>query len=267
MTPNQFLLAALIGLIAGILGGLAGIGGSMIMIPGLALVFGYATAAHTEQHLYMAAAMTINVVVSLPATWRHYRNSALRRDLIVGILPAMVASIVIGVLISNHVEGTILRRALAVFIGAYAALNLFRVIRPITEGERKPERIRTPHLTAIGSAAGLVGGLLGLGGGVVMVPLLQVFANVRLRHTIAASSAVMIVSATIGAAIKLGTLEATHGLRWQEAMEFVIAMAPGAVLGGIVGAQLAHSLPLRIVRGAVSVLLLLIALRLGIHPD
>jgi uncharacterized membrane protein YfcA len=47
-------------------------------------------------------------------------------------------------------------------------------------------------------------------------------------------------------------------------MFFVAAMAPGAVLGGIIGAQLAHALPLRVVRAAVSLLLLLIALRLGL---
>ena len=267
MTPNQFLLAALIGFVAGILGGLAGIGGSMIMIPGLALVFGYATAEHTEQHLYMAAAMTINIVVSLPAAWRHHRKGAMRRDLVAGILPAMVAAIVLGVLISNYVEGTLLRRGLAVFIGAYAALNLFRVILPGGEGDRRPERTGRRRLMAIGSAAGFVGGLLGLGGGVVMVPLLQVFAHVRLRHAIAASSAVMVISATIGAALKMGTLESTHGLSWRDAMAYVVAMAPGAVLGGMLGAQLAHALPLRVVRGTVSVLLLLIALRLGIHPD
>jgi uncharacterized protein len=259
---TQFLLAALIGLIAGILGGLAGIGGSMIMIPGLALVFGYDDPQHSEQHVYMAAAMTINVLVSLPAAWRHHRNKALRRELVVGILPAMIGGIVIGVLVSNVFEGHLLRLLLAAFIAVFAIFNIYRAIRPRNEATRPPERIGRPMLVGVGSLAGFIGGLLGLGGGVVMVPLLQLLSNVRLRHAIAASAAVMVISATIGALIKLVTLDA-HNRDISEAMFFVIALAPGAVLGGIIGAQLAHMLPLRVVRVAVSVLLLLIAARLG----
>jgi uncharacterized protein len=260
---TQFLIASVIGLAAGIIGGLAGVGGSMIIIPGLALVFGYRTANHSEQHVYMAAAMAINVVVSIPAAWRHWRNGVLRRELVLGIMPAMVAGIIAGVLVSNIFQGNLLRVFLAVFIGIFAVFNIYRAIRPRDEATRPPERIGRGMLTSVGVAAGFVGGLLGLGGGVVLVPLLQMIANVRLRHAIAASSAAMVVSALIGAALKLATLKRTHGHDPGDALMLVIAMAPGAVVGGIIGAQLAHVLPLRIVRAAVSTFLLIIAVRLA----
>jgi uncharacterized membrane protein YfcA len=263
MTLEQLLLAALIGLIAGVLGGLAGVGGSMIMIPGLALIFGYQDEAHTEQHLYMAAAMAVNVLVSAPAAWRHYKNGHMRRELVVKILPGMLAAIVVGVIVSNFIEGTWLRRGLAVFIACYAVFNIYRVLRPVDEATRPPEKIGAARMTAIGGVSGMAGGLLGIGGGVVMVPLLQIFAWVRLRHAIAASSTVMVVSAVIGAALKLGTLGPTHGLSVADAFMFVVAMGPGAVVGGMLGAQLTHVLPLRVVRAAISLLLLLIAARMG----
>lgn len=265
MTAIQIAEAASIGLAAGILGGLAGIGGSMIMLPGLALVFGYSDARHSDQHVYMAAAMAVNVLVSIPATRRHARAGAVRRDLVLRMLPPMVAAIIGGVLISNVVDGYILSRLLALFIAGYSLFNIFRVFRPRTDATRPPERTGRLLLTAIGATAGLVGGLLGLGGGVVTVPMLQIFANIRLRMAIATSSAVMVASALIGAALKFATLSQAAPTRsWTEAAWLVAAMAPGAIIGGTLGASLAHRLPLRIVRTVVSVILLIAAARLAL---
>jgi len=265
MTSVQFVEAAGIGLAAGVLGGLAGIGGSMIMLPGLALVFGYHDRQHTDQHIYMAAAMTVNILVAIPATRRHAKAGAVRRDLVMAVMPAMVIAIIIGVLISNQVNGRILKYLLAIFIAAYCLVNLYRIIRPRTDATRPPERTGRPLLTTIGAMAGFVGGLLGLGGGVVMVPMLQVFANIRLRTAIATSSAVMAVSALIGAALKFGTLHVSAPMySWTAAAFLVVAMAPGAIIGGSVGASLAHRLPLRVVRGAIAVILLIAAARLGL---
>ena len=57
-----------LGLVAGMLGAMAGLGGSLFVLPGLALILGYATEAHSEQHLYTAAAMCVNFAVAVPAT-------------------------------------------------------------------------------------------------------------------------------------------------------------------------------------------------------
>jgi uncharacterized protein len=262
MTPLEMLLAAAIGFTAGVLGGLAGIGGSMIILPGLALVFGFSSAAYAEQHLYMAAAMAINVLVALPATSRHTKAGAVRGDLVRPILPAMVIAIIVGVLISNSIHGQVLKRLLAVFIAGYAAMNLYRMVYPRSATNRPAERTGGPLLAAIGGVAGLFGGLLGIGGGVVMVPLLQVFSRIRIREAIAVSSAVMIVSALVGASLKFATLP-SHGLSPAHAALFVLAMAPTAMLGAAIGASMIHRLPLAVVRGMVSILLLIAAARMS----
>lgn len=261
--PTQLLLAAAIGLVAGVLGGMAGIGGSMVMLPGLALVFGYHDRAHSEQHVYMAAAMCVNVLVAIPATRTHAAAGALRRELVAGILPSMIIGILAGVIASDFMGGEVLKNLLAVFIAGYCLLNIYRVFRPRTDATRPPERIGPGVLAVIGAIAGFVGGVLGLGGGAVMVPLLQVVSNVRLRQAIAASSAVMVISAAVGAALKLATLPAASGHPPLDALWFVLALAPGAVLGGILGAMLAHRLPLAAVRIAISLLLLIAALRMS----
>ena len=71
MTGFDLIALALIGLLAGLLGGLLGIGGSIVMIPAMTEVLG------PDQHLYQAAAMTVNFFVVVPAVIRHSRAGAI----------------------------------------------------------------------------------------------------------------------------------------------------------------------------------------------
>lgn len=254
--------AGLIGLAAGLLGGLAGVGGSMVMIPGLALALRDDDPA-SAHHVYMAAAMTVNVIVSLPAAVRHHKARAVRFDLARVILPSMAVMIGVGVLISNRIHGEQLQKALAAFIAVYALYTMFRVVRK--EPEPPPDRERTGvgRLVVIGGLTGLVAGLLGLGGGVLLVPLSLFVCRLPIRNAIAVSSAVMALSAVVGASLKMATLGPEHGRSAGEALLLAAAMAPTAFAGGYLGASLTHRLPLGAVRLAVSVLLLVVAARLA----
>lgn len=263
MDPIDLLIASLIGLGAGVIGGLAGIGGSLVMLPALAFAFGYHDAAHSEHHVYIAAAMGVNVVVAVFATRAHRRAGAVRMELVRRVMPAMIVSIIVGVLLSNLLAGRVLSNALAAFIAAYCLLNLYRIARPRPANAVIVERTSAATLGSIGATSGLIGGLLGLGGGVVMVPMLQIVARLRLRAAIATSSAAMAASSALGAGLKLATLQSSHGHSPAEALLLFAAMAPGAVVGGTAGAALAHRLPLAWVRGIVSVVLLIAAARLA----
>mgnify|MGYP001264469142 CR=1 FL=1 len=259
MDTLDVVIVTFIGLAAGLLGGLAGVGGSMVMIPGLGLVFGYTAAAgKPEQHLYAAAAMLVNVLVSLPAALRHKKAGAVRFDVFKMLAPAMAVAIVVGVVISNTFDGSVLKRALAVFILAYCAMNIYRVFRKRPEGERAAERLTPLRVLIVASVGGLTAGILGLGGGVVIVPMLQILCKMRLREAIATSLATMAVTAVIGAAVKIGTLP-EHGQSIKTALLYAAALGPGAILGGRLGAGLNHRLPLGAVRISISILLMLVA--------
>lgn len=260
-SPAQALVIGLIGLTAGLLGGLAGIGGSLIMLPALALLL-HDPQPSSAQHLYMAAAMCVNFLVAAPATARHHRAGVLRPDLVRALVPAMVVAIVLGVLLSNQIEGLRLRQALAAFIAAYSALNLLNLVWPIALRASQAEHAPATRLSLIGLVTGTVAGLLGIGGGVVLVPALQVVCRLQIRLAIAASSAAMCFSSLIGAAVKLGTL-GQHGRSVAAAAILVVLMGPLAVAGALVGATLVHRLPVRVIRAVVSVALLAAAARLA----
>ena len=262
MTVPEMLIAGLIGLTAGVLGGLAGIGGSIVMLPGLALLLGYSDEAKTDQHLYMAASMSVNVLVAVPAAIRHHIAGVVRIDAVRVILPTMACAILVGVWLSDREPGVTLRLLLAVFIAAYCVLNLVRLVRKKGETTVADERTDWHRLVTIGAITGLVAGLLGIGGGVLMVPMLQIFCRLPLRQSIGTSSAVMCLTALVGAIGKMSTLH-THGLEVGDALLLVLALGPTAMVGAWIGAKLTHKLPLPVVRGVISVLLLIAAIKMA----
>lgn len=262
-----------IGLVAGVLGGLLGVGGSIIMIPGLVFLFGQNRTEGMNQHVYQAAAMLANVAVAVPATLRHRRAGALRPAALKIMVPVAVVFVLIGVAISNlplfrgAERGIWLGRLLAFFL----VYEVYYNIKKLRHGESKVngqelEPTITPgRSAAVGTGMGLVGGLLGVGGGVIAVPLQQLLLHMPLRIAIANSAATMCVSALLGAIMKNSTL-AQHGVAWYAGLVVAAGLIPTCMAGGYLGAHLSHRLPLRQVRMAFVVLLAVFAWKLAALP-
>jgi hypothetical protein len=258
----EVLTITLIGLAAGLLGGLAGIGGSLVMIPGLALLLGYKDPSHIEHHVYMAAAMMVNALVAAPAAVRHHKAGAVRFDIARTLLPAMALFIIVGVLVSNVTKPRLLVLLLAIFIALVALRMLSRVVRRRRETQRPPERKSHVIPATIGVVVGFIAGLLGIGGGVLIVPALNHACRIPLRHAIGTSSAVMCITAVIGATFKAITLT-EHAQPISEAFLLAALMGPFAMVGAWLGAVLTHTLPLPTVRSVIAVLLLITSVRMA----
>lgn len=257
---------ALIGLVAGALGGLAGIGGSIFILPALHIAFGTIFPEPTDpqiHHMYMAAAMAVNVAVSLPAAIQHHRAGAVRTSVLPVLLPANAAAVLLGVALSNRFEGDVLRFVLAIFLLCYCVWNLGMIARPRRrkfDGRGRIENATRPRLVFSGGLTGVVGGLLGLGGGFLLVPLLQLACNMKLKNAIATSSAVLCVTAAIGAILKIATLP-QHGESPAAAGLFALLMMPTGVIGALAGARWLHKLHVTWVRVIITLLIMAAVIR------
>lgn len=251
-----------IGLVAGVVGGLAGIGGSIIMIPALALILKYETPDKSEHHLYMAAAMCVNVVVSVTSHWKHRRKGVRDPRLLKLLLPGMVGGIGFGVLLSDQLEGNTLKLALVCFLMLYCVYNAATAVFKLPERELEGVEASGARVLTIGGGTGVLSGLLGIGGGIVMVPLMQIWARIPLRRAIAASASVMWISAAIGASLKVFGLR-QHGLSWVDAVLLAGPMAAGAAVGAPIGATLTHALKLPHLKLAISIILAIAGARMA----
>jgi uncharacterized membrane protein YfcA len=280
LTVSDIAFVALLGLIAGVLGGMLGVGGSVVMIPGLVWLLGREHGA--EQHLYQAGAMIANVAVSVPAAMRHRQAGAMTPSVLVGMLPAALVCVLIGVGLSNlpifsGADGSVwLGRCLAVFLIYVIYANTRKLLRstatadPSTEMTPDPGSARLRPLTGgitVGGIMGSTAGLMGIGGGAIATPLQQTLLGLPLRNCIANSSLVICISATLGAISKNASLSlhATPALplQWTDGLWLGLLLAPTAWAGGRLGASLTHRLPLRTIRIAFILLMVIAAWKMA----
>lgn len=261
MPWHELLTLLILGLAAGALGGMLGIGGSIIMIPVLTMLY---RAQHPAQvqHFSQAIAMIVNVFVSLPALLQHHRAKAVRWDVVGRMLPFGVAFILVGVESSNQIDGRFLERLFGVFLLYVIAMNVIELLMRKAEPDAGRQRSGWAALGIVGSATGFTAGLLGVGGGIIAVPLLQRICRLPLRQCIATTAAFMIFSATIGAIRKNATLHAVldavssdAAMSWHDSVRIAAVLAPTAVIGGLIGGRLTHALPLAWVRVAFILLM------------
>jgi uncharacterized membrane protein YfcA len=106
----------------------------------------------------------------------------------------------------------------------------------------------------IGLFAGVLSGLFGIGGGIVIVPLLVLV--VGLTTTQAAGTSLAALLLPVGA---LGALEYWRGGFVD--LRFAAVLAVGLLLGAYMGARLGISLPVEVVQRSFGVLLVIVGIR------
>jgi len=112
-----------------------------------------------------------------------------------------------------------------------------------------------PQLVAIGVAGGLLSGLLGVGGGVIMVPLLVFWAGYRQRDAHAASLGA-IIPISVAGILTYGVAGRVH---WLDAA----ALAVGAVAGARFGAGLLARIDERALKIVFGCFLVAVAVTMG----
>lgn len=268
MDLAEIAIAALIGLTAGLVGGIAGIGGSIVMLPALALLFGYASESRDEHHLYMAAAMCVNVVVAFSAAIEHRRHNAIDAGVVRALLPGMTLGVVTGVGLSSFFDGSVGKLGLVAFLFIYAAYSVVAVLRGLPEHTEADRRQGTLAPMLIGIGSGLVAGFLGLGGGIILVPMLLLVCRLPTKVAIAASAAVMWFTALVGASLKVFSLtrmDLPAGTDAAAALQLAAVMAVGAQFGAWGGAWAAHKLPVNTLRIVIAGVLAIAATRMLVN--
>ena len=263
----QIVELVLIGLCAGFLGGLLGIGGSIIMIPALTEVLG------PDQHLYQAAAMIVNFCVVVPALVQHRRAKAIHGGVVRRTIPTAMAAILIGVGLSELPQFSgageaYLMGLFGVFLLCEGSYDLHRMFRGGSERDALAmadagidQRATWRNCACIALPTGLIGGLFGVGGGTISVPLQRRVLHMPVRSAIANSAAIMLFTSLPGALMKNIAFAAEHGSMNKPFMLAAI-LAPTAIIGSFNGSRLTHRLPVRTVKIAFFAVLCLVALRL-----
>jgi uncharacterized membrane protein YfcA len=118
-------------------------------------------------------------------------------------------------------------------------------------------RLLDPQLAVIGLGGGLLSGLLGVGGGVVMVPLLVLWAGYAQRDAHAVSLGAIVPISIAGIL--------TYGAAGEVDLPAAAALAVGAVAGAMVGAGILARVDERRLKIAFGCFIVLVAATMGLR--
>jgi uncharacterized membrane protein YfcA len=244
MDPLQFLILGLVGIVGGVVSGLIGGGGGIVFVPGLVYVAGW------DIREAVAASLVIIVASALSGTIRNAWSENPVRWRIAGLLTIAVApASLIGVYISRVSQETVVQVAFA--------LLLIFLAYPISGGRREKslegssKKIPIPLTLAAGIGTGALSGLLGIGGGVVLVPLLILGFGIRAKEAISTSLAVVMFTALVGA---VGYI-----LTGFEELLSLLPLIVCSILGAQLGVWLRELMPGTMIRRAFAMFMVVVA--------
>lgn len=239
-------LGVLVGLIAGVLSGLFGVGGGIVMTPGVQHLLA------TAPIVALATPLPVIFPTALAGAARYRRSGEVDGRAAVWMASTGLIASALGAEITDHVPTHLLLTVTAVLL-AWQSIGVLRG-GPRRDAAGRPRSFAA--FAVIGAIAGFVSGLLGVGGGIVMVPLMTGWLGMPLKRALGTSLAAIVLLVVPGTVV--------HALKGNIDWALGAALAIGAIPGARIGSALALGAKERSLRLAVGGFLMVVAAAYGI---
>lgn len=225
MSVGELVLLVSAGVGAGLIGSLFGLGGGILMVPILAL------GLKVPMHNAIATSLLCVIATSSAAASRNIRSGVAN----VRLGTSLEIFTALGAIIGSSVAGLLPGRTLMIIFGAAMGIMAIPMLRGVpdevgeadlaqtglaedsftasldgkyfdqaTRSEVSYRVKRLPMAMSVASLAGVLSGLLGVGGGIVKVPVLSLWCDVPMKAAAATSNFMIGVTAAASAVIYYG---------------------------------------------------------------
>lgn len=238
------ILYIFIGLLSGFFGGLLGIGGGLIAVPSLLFTFYLINLPQTyAMQLAIGTSLGAMIFTAASSAWAHYRQKGVYWDFFCKLAPGILIGTILGSLIADYLPSKELKLIFGLFI---LIIGFSFLVPPETLMIKNPLiQPNISHMSLMGVVIGTTSSLLGIGGGIMTVPVLTLF-QVPLKNAISTSAVTGFLIAVVGAVsfLYLGldkeTISGSLGYLYLPAF---IPIGIAAALAAPFGAKLAYRLP------------------------
>jgi len=265
LTPIDMILIPFVAFFIGIIAAMVGVGGGVFIVPFLTQVFDLNPVEAVGTSLATIVFTSLSSTVSYSRQKRiDYRIGAI---LTVATIPGAIAGAYTATIIESKLLGLIFGFFL-VFVACQMMLRLpFSRLVPTKKGKSWHRKILDSYGTVfeydadvklsfpLSFLGGFFSGLLGIGGGTIVVPIMHLVANIPIHVAVATSMFTMIFTTISGVATHL-LLETTISF------DYVIFLALGVIFGAQVGAYLSKRTSVKNLKRIFGAVLLFVSVRM-----
>jgi hypothetical protein len=262
--PDLLIFMFACGLVISCVATFLGVGGGIMMVPLLIFLFPkFGVSPICAVHLAIGTSLLVIFIRSIPAAIS-YRS----RHLIVSpaVIPLALTSIVgtfVGAQLAALLPGDLLGKIFAFLL--FFAAGRMALSPPIRSSGAQP-KMAWPLVLTVGIAAGFFSALLGIGGGLVSVPLMGYILKFPTEKLAGTSTSIMIITSLAGmmqhAYHGYGTPQlpacAVGYVHWAAA----IPLAIGGMISAPLGAYLNHRLDVSVFKKSFAVVLVIVGVRM-----
>ena len=182
--------AVAVGLVAGFLSGLFGVGGGILIVPALVI------AMRMDQRLAHGTSLAAVLPIALSSTLGY----SLEDKVDWPVAALLAGGAVFGAVVGTHVLHILPKRALAISFGVLLAATAVRLLLDHADagGRSDLDAGAVIGLLVLGVVSGILAGLLGVGGGIIMVPAMVVLFHVPPTVARGTSLAVIVPTSIMG---------------------------------------------------------------------
>ncbi len=258
---------AVLGSGVGFLAGLLGIGGGLVIVPILSVILLYFNVLPPEHVVIVAIATSLASILftSTSSAIAHHKNGNVPWS----IAPWVMVGVALGALISGFLAALlpehIVRAVFAVSV-TLIAIKMFLSSKNKTSAQRTMPNKGV--LTFVTTLTGGLSAIIGIGGGALLVPLLNYF-SIDMKKAIGCASASGIVIALFGSVgyISAGSnqLELTNGFAGFVYLPALLGIVCTSWFTAPLGAKATQYLPVTTVKKIFAALLVVMALNMIIN--
>jgi len=269
MSDVSPLLLFVTGAATGLLGSMLGLGGGVFLVPLLTLALG------VPIRVAIAASLISVMATALASATVNLDRGLVNMRLGLLLEVATASGALLGGLVAAHLTQ---RQLFLTFAVTMASMGMVMALRSgrrnvladldadvgalggrLREGEAVyVYRVRRLPIGVVASlVAGAISGLLGLGGGIVKVPILNTFCGIPIRVAAATSTFMIGITTAASAFLYYG--------RGEVVLPITAAVALGALPGSLVGARISDRVATRSLKVLMAAVLLGVGLRMALE--
>jgi len=249
----NYIILSIVGLIAGVMSGLFGIGGGVIIVPVLVTVVGMGL---KEANGTSLAALLLPVGILAVMAYRREKMIYMRGGMLIAL--GLATGVALGAMLALDLPAAALKK----LYGAFLIFVSYRFLIDVKFWNRSTRREPVAGIEnngkdwqflILGLLAGVMSGLFGIGGGVVIVPILCTFFHFDQRKAAGTSLAALLLPVGLPGVF-------IYNQAGELSFLSALPVAIGLLVGALGGARLAIGMNPAIVKKLYGAFLLIVGI-------